>query len=177
MPRPYCPRRIGFTPGVTYFKPAGIPLRLIGEISLSPDELEALRLADLEGKYQEDGARQMGVSRQTFGRIIESARKKVAEALVKGMALRLEMGGRSAAARYRCCRGRCRHSWWVSSHSSRPSECPSCGGKGVALTGESEFKPPSAPLSAGAFRNSRRRCCRNRDSRSRDNAPHKKQIK
>ena len=53
------------------------------EIVLTPDELEALRLADLEGMYQEKAAENMGISRQTFGRIIESAHKKVAEALIK----------------------------------------------------------------------------------------------
>jgi len=51
------------------------------------DELEALRLADLEGLYQEQAAEKMGVSRPTFARILESARKKVAEALVKGKGL------------------------------------------------------------------------------------------
>ena len=59
---------------------------------LGIDELEALRLADLEGLYQEDAARQMNVSRQTFGRIVAAARKKVAEALVRGRSLRIEGG-------------------------------------------------------------------------------------
>jgi len=91
MPRPCCPRRICSSPGVTYFKPAGVPLRFIEEISLAPDELEALRLADFEGEYHETAARRMGVSRQTFGRIVEAARKKVAAALLQGRALRLEV--------------------------------------------------------------------------------------
>ena len=92
MPRPLAPRRIAFLPGVTYFKPAGVPLRELEEVALALDELEALRLADLEGMYQEEGARQMGVSRATFARIIESARWKVAHALTSGKALRLEGG-------------------------------------------------------------------------------------
>ena len=92
MPRPFCQRRIAFVPGVTYFKPAGVPLRGLEEVVLSLDELEALRLADLEGLYQEQGAREMGVSRATFARIVESARRKVALALTKGSALRLEGG-------------------------------------------------------------------------------------
>ena len=54
--------------------------------------MEAIRLADLEGMYQEHAAENMGISRQTFGRIIESAHKKVAEALIKGKALRIEGG-------------------------------------------------------------------------------------
>jgi hypothetical protein len=56
------------------------------------DELEAVRLADLDGLYQADGARLMGVSRATFGRIVASARGKVAEALVRGRAIRIEGG-------------------------------------------------------------------------------------
>lgn len=92
MPRPFCQRRIAFVPSVTYFKPAGIPLRELDEVALTLDELEALRLADLNGLYQEQGASEMGISRATFGRIVESARRKVAEALTAGKALRLEGG-------------------------------------------------------------------------------------
>jgi len=61
-------------------------------VVLELDELEALKLADLEGRYQEDAAEVMGVSRQTFGRIVETARKKVAEALLHGKALAIEPG-------------------------------------------------------------------------------------
>jgi uncharacterized protein len=92
MPRPKCNRRVCGKPGSDYFKPRGIPLFRLEEIVLTPDELEALRLADLEGMYQEKAAENMGISRQTFGRIIESAHKKVAEALIKGKALRIEGG-------------------------------------------------------------------------------------
>jgi len=92
MPRPFCQRRIAFVPSVTYFKPAGIPLRELEEVAMTLDELEALRLADLNGLYQEQGAREMGVSRATFARIVESARRKVAFALTSGKALRLEGG-------------------------------------------------------------------------------------
>ncbi len=92
MPRPKCCRRIGAEPGSTYFKPRGIPLTELNEVVLAADELEAVRLADLEGLYHEAAAARMGVSRQTFGRIVAAARAKVAEALVKGMALRIETG-------------------------------------------------------------------------------------
>lgn len=92
MTRPCCPRRIGFVPGTTYFKPAGVPLRTLAEVVVSLDELEALRLADLEGLYQEEAAGRMQVSRPTFARIVEAARRKVADALIHGKALRLEGG-------------------------------------------------------------------------------------
>ena len=73
MPRPFRCRRVYCKPDATYFKPRGIPVDLLEEVNLSMDELEAIRLADLEGKYQEDAAKKMNVSRQTFGNIISSA--------------------------------------------------------------------------------------------------------
>jgi len=90
MPRPPCPRRIEHYPPAYYFKPAGIPLCKIEEIALAADELEAMRLADCEGLYNQDAAKCMGVSRQTFDRIIHRAHQKTAQALVHGFALRIE---------------------------------------------------------------------------------------
>ena len=92
MPRPCCRRQIGFVPGVTYFKPAGVPLRELEEAVLALDEVEALRLADLNGLYQEEAAEKMKISRPTFSRIVEGARRKVADALIHGKALRMEGG-------------------------------------------------------------------------------------
>ena len=92
MPRPWCHRRVGFVPDATYFKPAGVPLRALEEVVLTLDELEALRLADFNGQYQEQAAEQMKISRATFARIVESARKIVADALLHGKALRIEGG-------------------------------------------------------------------------------------
>lgn len=59
-------------------------------LPLAADELEALRLVDLNGLSQQDAARELGVSRQTLGNIVSLARHKVATALVKGMALELD---------------------------------------------------------------------------------------
>ena len=67
------------------------------------DEFEAVRLADLEGLYQEQAAEEMGVSRPTFSRIVESAHKKIADALVHGKVIRIE-GGTVQPGRFRCCR-------------------------------------------------------------------------
>jgi uncharacterized protein len=72
-----------------YFKPRGIPMTELAEIVLEADEMEAVRLADLEGKYQEDAAVQMGISRATFSNIINRAHAGIAEALIKGKALRI----------------------------------------------------------------------------------------
>ena len=92
MARPHCPRRIATLPGVVFFKPAGIPLREIEERVLPLDQFEALRLADVEGMPQLDAARLMGISRQTFSRILARARHTVATCMTQGMAIRIEGG-------------------------------------------------------------------------------------
>ncbi len=79
-------------PQASYYKPQGVPLRTLEQVALTVDELEAIRLADLEGLYQEEAAKRMNVSRQTFGRIIEAAHRKVADALVHGKALSIAGG-------------------------------------------------------------------------------------
>lgn len=79
-------------PDVTYFKPAGIPLRFLDEVCLSVEELEAIRLKEIEDLEQVEGAERMGISRPTFQRILTSARRKVADALLHGKAIRIEGG-------------------------------------------------------------------------------------
>ncbi len=92
MPRPCRCRRIRCKPDTNYFKPRGIPLDALEEINLTLDELEAIRLADLEELYQEDAAKKMNISRQTFGNIINSAHRKIADALLNAKALKIEGG-------------------------------------------------------------------------------------
>jgi predicted DNA-binding protein (UPF0251 family) len=82
-------RKVSCDVTAKYFKPQGIPMRDLEEIAMELDEIEAIRLADLEGLYQVDAAARMGVSRQTFGNIIARAHKKVASALLCGKALRI----------------------------------------------------------------------------------------
>ena len=92
MTRPkYC-RKIESEPGARCFKPEGIHPSFVENVVITLDEFEALRLADFEGLYQENCAARMNISRQTFGRIIDSARKKIADALVHGKALKIEGG-------------------------------------------------------------------------------------
>jgi predicted DNA-binding protein (UPF0251 family) len=79
-------------PGVTYFKPRAVPMSLLEEVTLSVEEFEALRLAHQEGLYQQDAAARMDVSRATFGRLLDTAHRKVTKALVEGCALRIEGG-------------------------------------------------------------------------------------
>jgi predicted DNA-binding protein (UPF0251 family) len=90
MPRPPIQRQIGYCLSATHFKPQGIPMRLLETVELAQDELEAIRLTDLEGMYQEQAAEQMGVSRQTLGNILKRAHKKIAEALIEGKVIQLE---------------------------------------------------------------------------------------
>lgn len=88
---PLC-RRVNYLPSVTFFKPAGIPLRELEEVCLSIEELEAIRLKDIEDLEQEQCAEKMNISRPTFVRILDAARKKIAEALITGKAIRIEGG-------------------------------------------------------------------------------------
>ena len=108
MPRPFCKRIVNSSPGAEYFKPAGVPMRFLQESLLTLDEFEALRLADFEGLYQDKAAEKMGISRPTFSRTVEAARKKVADALVNGKALRIE-NARISERIVSGCRKRWRH--------------------------------------------------------------------
>lgn len=92
MGRPKLCRRVRFSPNVTYFKPQGIPLRQLEEVILPVDEYEAVRLKDLEGLQQEECAKKMNISQPTFHRLILSARKKIADAIVNGKAIKIEGG-------------------------------------------------------------------------------------
>ena len=92
MPRPIKDRRVSFMPEVTYFKPAGIPLRVLEESQLSVEEIEAIRLKDLDSLEQEACAVKMNISRQTFQRVLGSARRKIADALFNGKAIRIQGG-------------------------------------------------------------------------------------
>lgn len=92
MARCKCPRLVGDKPNTVYYKPAGVRLVELEEVVLELDEYEAVKLADLEELYQEDAAEKMKISRQTFGRIICSAHKKIADALVNGKAIKIEGG-------------------------------------------------------------------------------------
>ncbi|BDU72780.1 DUF134 domain-containing protein [Mesoterricola silvestris] len=92
MPRRPCCKRVEELPGVRYFKPRGVPLADLEEVSLAFEELEALRLAHQEGLYQQEAAERMGVSRATFGRVLDAAHRKITRALVGGLALRIEGG-------------------------------------------------------------------------------------
>jgi predicted DNA-binding protein (UPF0251 family) len=92
MARPRRIRRISFQPDVTYFKPAGVPMVNLKESSLSFDELEAIRLMDSEGLDQTQSAKKMKISQSTLSRLLREGRKKLADAIIQGNALKIQGG-------------------------------------------------------------------------------------
>ncbi|HKK20345.1 MAG TPA: DUF134 domain-containing protein [candidate division Zixibacteria bacterium] len=131
MARPKCARFVRDFPNSTFFKPRGVPLCSLQEVVLTFDEFEALRLADLEGLYQEEAAAKMKVSRATFGRILTSAHGKVADGLINGRAIRIDGGNVKMVQRrtFEC--AECGHSWEVGFGIGRPGACPECGSQNV----------------------------------------------
>lgn len=127
MARPLKCRRVEYLPGVTYFKPAGIPLRVLEEVQLSVEEAEAIRLKDSEGLDQEAGAERMKISRPTFQRVLASVRQKIADALLNGKAIRIGGGSYEIAfRRFKCLNG---HEWAVPFEGAAdipPRLCPRC---------------------------------------------------
>ncbi len=89
MTRPVKKRLIRFNPDVVYFKPRGIPLRVLEEVDLGIDELEAIRLCDFKELEQNEAAERMKISQSTLQRILVSGRSKIAEALTKGKAIKI----------------------------------------------------------------------------------------
>lgn len=120
-------RKVSSIPQVNYFKPAGIRMAELQESRLLVEEAEAIRLKDLEGLEQEECAEKMNISRSTFSRLLDSARQKIADALLNGKAIRIEGGNfEMAVRRFRCLDG---HEWEVPFEtmiSTPPDSCPEC---------------------------------------------------
>lgn len=117
-------------PKVTYFQPVGLIEKLQEEL-ISFDELEALRLKDLEGFDQEKCAREMDIAQSTFQRLLSSARKKISRAIVNGKAMRIQ-GGDYRLVPYQLECGKCGHGWMdaIRLESNYAQDCPKCGGRG-----------------------------------------------
>ncbi|MDY6835898.1 MAG: DUF134 domain-containing protein [Chloroflexota bacterium] len=127
MSRPIKCRRIQHQPCRAWFKPVGIPMVDLEEVNVTLDEYEAVRLADLEDLYQEQAAEMMGVSRQTFGNILNSAHKKIADCLVNGKVIKIE-GGKYATQdvdMIRC--NTCSYKWAMKNDDVHSGRCPQCG--------------------------------------------------
>ena len=129
MVRPKKDRIVGFNPKINYFKPRGIPVLDLEEVCLTIDERESIRLADLEDMSHESAGSQMGVSRATFGRIVQRARKTIADAIINGKAVRVEGGSYKMMGdvrKFQC--QSCHHEWEEPFGTGRPDRCPSCQG-------------------------------------------------
>jgi predicted DNA-binding protein (UPF0251 family) len=130
MSRPRSPRTVTSRPVVPLFKPGGV--RAVAQLRLGDDEFEALRLVDVDGLQQAAAAARMRVSRQTFGRVLASARRKVAKALVFGLALRID--GAAAPSDPRGAAARC---------GARSDDCARCAQHLVQLRrGRAPQLPP-----------------------------------
>ncbi len=150
MSRPPCCRRVEGKPIVSVFKPTGIPARDLTTVVMTLDEFEAVRLADLEGLYQAGAAERMGISRPTFGRIIESAHRKIAQALVGGQALVIEGGSVRTVQTLDIPWKACSHAW------RGPDLCPRCRDE----TDGAPQNPFAPAVDSRPCRGRRRRCDR-----------------
>ena len=89
MSRPRLCRKISFNPNITYFKPQGVPMRLLEIVELTIEEMEAFRLRHINNLEQKKAANKMRTSQSTYQRILYSAYKKIADALVNGKAIKI----------------------------------------------------------------------------------------
>ncbi len=126
MPRPKNIRKVSNIPEISYFKPRGIPINELEEVTLSFEELESVRLSDLEGMYQEHAAEKMGVSRQTFGRILDSAHKIIADAVINGKAIKIEGGSYvfGKTNKHKC--RKCKNNFILTNRVENKTNCPKC---------------------------------------------------
>ena len=162
MARPPIERSVEGIPHITLFKPAGVPARELEQLQLTVDELEAIRLVDLEALSHEQAAEAMGVSRQTVGRVLERGRAKVAEALVGGKAILIGGGQYRVLPRMRCFA--CQSLWVADAEvPGRVTSCPRCGSTDVgacwgpvraAAAGKAATTPEDPAAAAGGQRRS-----------------------
>ena len=136
MARPVKLRYVAALPSASFFKPAGISAALLQSVRLSLEEIEAIRLKDLEGLEQEECAEKMQISRPTFHRVLESGRKKLADALVNGKAVQIGGGNFGLPQqRFRCSNDG--HEWNVPFEvlaSRLPLSCPVCSSMNIQPT-------------------------------------------
>ncbi|MBT3464959.1 DUF134 domain-containing protein [archaeon] len=127
MVRPKKQRYVGKEPIIDYFKPRGIPIRDLEEINLTKEEYEALRLKEIENYSQVKCSELMNVSQPTYSRVLDSARKKITDAIVNGKALKIEGGVFKLVKRKFKCFD-CKSEWMIAFGTGRPNSCPKCEG-------------------------------------------------
>ena len=133
MTRPCKSRRVTCIPHAVRFVPGGTDGEGAEKISLTRDELEAIRLADYEELYQEQASKRMQVSRQTFGNIITAAHRKIADFLINAKVLSVEGGNVVINSCRFVCRD-CRHDWSVPRGKDKPGQCPRCRGGNICCS-------------------------------------------
>ncbi len=130
MPRPRKSRYVEYSVREQCFKPCRSGRASKNAVTLFLDELEAVRLSDLEGLNQEDAAAKMEISRSTFARLLNDAHGKIAEAIIFSKSIITEGAeqdaGCSERRQFEC--GECGHGWELECDSGCPAECPECGG-------------------------------------------------
>lgn len=146
--RPRCPRRIENEPVVSYFKPQGVPLKDLDFVLLSLEELEVVRLIDLENLNQEEAAQRMGISRRALWVDLQSARKKIVEALVSGKAIEIKGGDFVLKKSRTCSCGDCLTEWEILDAADEAPCCPNCGSIDIHYDRKSQEV------------DGRRRCCK-----------------
>ncbi|MCF7862282.1 DUF134 domain-containing protein [Candidatus Woesearchaeota archaeon] len=142
MVRPRKTKNVNFDPDVCYFKPRAVPLSQLEEVQLTIDELESMRLSNIEKLNQIDAAMSMGVHQSTFHRTLSRANEKVADALVNGKAIRIHGGDYKMPARdgtgpaIRNLRGMGRRRGPYGAGSTDYCICPKCGKRVPHIRGE-----------------------------------------
>lgn len=128
MARPVKLRCVAQLPRAGFFRPVGPPASALQKVCLTVEEIESIRLKDFEGFEQEECAQEMRISRPTFHRILGSARKKLADALINGKAIQVEGGNFGLAqSHFRC--NNDGHEWNVPFEALArgfPLSCPMC---------------------------------------------------
>lgn len=129
MARPIKSRKVEFLPETTYFVPLGKEKQDIEQTVLKVEELEAMRLKDIEGLTQQECADEMEISRQTFQNIIDSGRKKIAIALTEGRTINIK-GGNYAFSFCKLKCNTCNKTYDINFEKDKDT-CPSCNSKKV----------------------------------------------
>lgn len=126
MVRPRKSRIVDFKPEITYFKPKGVPLNTLQEVEITFDELEAIRLTNIEKLNQSEASIKMGIHQSTFQRTLNNAREKIANALVNGKAMKIHGGEYKMNLNLR---GRGRMGGPLAAGPEGNCVCPNCGHK------------------------------------------------
>jgi hypothetical protein len=151
-------------PEVRLFKPAGVSARELEQVPLLLDEFEAIRLADLHGLYHDKAAAKMGVSRPTFGRVLESGRRKIADALANGKAILIHGGTVEMSDTRTFVCDSCNHQWTLMHGTGCPTECPEC--KSTRIHRDPSECRQHQDGHHGAEHGGKGHCCRNRGGHS-----------